>query len=68
MGKCKKMATLDYHRIMGDKITGIGKCDKGRMLLTQHVFSLFKGIRCVLQQDGFLIKDLVKVDDLPKPH
>tara|TARA_R110002126_G_scaffold89662_1_gene214121 strand:- start:21 stop:1220 length:1200 start_codon:yes stop_codon:yes gene_type:complete len=56
----------DYHRIMGKTKLTDRECDKWKNVADNMYFPYSKEFGVFLQQDGFLDKDLVKVDDLPK--
>ena len=56
----------DYHRIMGKTKLTDRECDKWRNVADNMYFPYSKEFGVFLQQDGFLDKDLVKVDELPK--
>ncbi|WP_339650857.1 glycoside hydrolase family 65 protein [uncultured Maribacter sp.] len=56
----------DYHRIIGKTKLTDRECDKWKNVADNMYFPYSKEFGVFLQQDGFLDKDLVKVDDLPK--
>ena len=56
----------DYHRIIGKTKLTDRECEKWKKVADNMYFPYSKKHSVFLQQDGFLDKDLVKVDDLPK--
>ncbi|WP_424002934.1 glycoside hydrolase family 65 protein [Maribacter sp. IgM3_T14_3] len=64
--KVKSGYSDDYHRIIGKTQLTDRECDKWRKVANKMYFPYSKEHGVFLQQDGFLDKDLVRVDDLPK--
>ncbi|WP_405384418.1 glycoside hydrolase family 65 protein [Maribacter sp. LLG6340-A2] len=56
----------DYHRIIGKTQLTDRECDSWKKVADNMYFPYDKEHDVFLQQDGFLDKDLVKVNDLPK--
>jgi maltose phosphorylase len=56
----------DYHRIIGKTKLTDRECEKWKNVADDMYFPYSKEFGVFLQQDGFLDKDLVKVDKLPK--
>ncbi|WP_282118205.1 glycoside hydrolase family 65 protein [Maribacter aquivivus] len=66
LDKVKNGYSDDYHRIIGKTQLTDRECDKWRKVANKMYFPYSKEHGVFLQQDGFLDKDLVRVDDLPK--
>jgi len=56
----------DYYRIIGKTKLTDRECEKWKHVADDMYFPYSKKYGVFLQQDGFLDKDLVKVDELPK--
>ncbi|MDO6471047.1 glycoside hydrolase family 65 protein [Maribacter sp. 1_MG-2023] len=66
LDKVKSGYSDDYQRIIGKTQLTDRECDKWRKVADKMYFPYSKEHGVFLQQDGFLDKDLVRVDDLPK--
>ncbi|WP_291966499.1 glycoside hydrolase family 65 protein [Maribacter sp.] len=66
LDKVKSGYPDDYHRIIGKTQLTDRECEKWKKVATKMYFPYSKEHGVFLQQDGFLDKDLVKVDELPK--
>lgn len=66
LDKVKNGYSDDYHRIIGKTNLTDRECDKWRKVASKMYFPYSKEHGVFLQQDGFLDKDLLRVDDLPK--
>jgi maltose phosphorylase len=66
LAKVKDGYPDDYHRIIGKTKLTDRECDKWKNVADHMYFPYSKKYGVFLQQDGFLDKDLVKVNELPK--
>jgi len=66
LDKVKNGYPNDYHRIIGKTKLTDRECEKWRKVARKMYFPYSKEYGVFLQQDGFLDKDLVRVDELPK--
>ncbi|SIP92726.1 glycoside hydrolase family 65 protein [Maribacter ulvicola] len=66
LDKVKNGYPDDYHRIIGKTKLTDRECDKWKKVANKMYFPYSKEHGVFLQQDGFLDKDLVRVDELPK--
>ncbi|WP_300023556.1 glycoside hydrolase family 65 protein [uncultured Maribacter sp.] len=66
LDKVKSGYPDDYHRIIGKTQLTDRECEKWKKVATKMYFPYSKEHGVFLQQDGFLDKELVKVDELPK--
>ncbi|MEO9660437.1 MAG: glycoside hydrolase family 65 protein [Maribacter dokdonensis] len=66
LDKVKSGYPDDYHRVVGKTKLTDRECEKWKKVANKMYFPYSKEYGVFLQQDGFLDKELVKVDDLPK--
>tara|TARA_R110002051_G_scaffold143507_6_gene216517 strand:+ start:37930 stop:40233 length:2304 start_codon:yes stop_codon:yes gene_type:complete len=66
LNKVKSGYADDYHRIIGKTKLTDRECEKWKMVADEMYFPYSKKYGVFLQQDGFLDKDMVRVDELPK--
>lgn len=66
LDKVKSGYPDDYHRVVGKTKLTARECEKWKKVANKMYFPYSKEYGVFLQQDGFLDKELVKVDDLPK--
>ena len=66
LDKVKSSYPDDYHRVVGKTKLTDRECEKWKKVANKMYFPYSKEYGVFLQQDGFLDKELVKVDDLPK--
>ncbi|WP_396633200.1 glycoside hydrolase family 65 protein [Maribacter sp. R86514] len=66
LDKVKSGYPDDYHRIIGKTQLTDRECEKWKKVASKMYFPYSKEHGVFLQQDGFLDKDLVRVDELPK--
>jgi len=66
LDKVKSGYPDDYHRVVGKTKLTDRECEKWKKVANKIYFPYSKEYGVFLQQDGFLDKELVKVDDLPK--
>ena len=66
LDKVKSGYPDDYHRVLGKTKLTDRECEKWKKVANKMYFPYSKEYGVFLQQDGFLDKELVKVDDLPK--
>lgn len=66
LDKVKSGYPDDYHRVVGKTKLTDRECEKWKKVANKMYFPYSKEYGVFLQQDGFLDKELVRVDDLPK--
>lgn len=66
LDKVKNGYPDDYGRVVGKTKLTDRECEKWKKVANKMYFPFSKEYGVFLQQDGFLDKELVKVDDLPK--
>ncbi|WP_430429324.1 glycoside hydrolase family 65 protein [Maribacter litoralis] len=66
LDKVKNGYPDDYDRVVGKTKLTDRECEKWKKVANKMYFPFSKEYGVFLQQDGFLDKELVKVDDLPK--